>query len=1233
MLNPFEDEYKMNVDDDDEEYVIGVDDEYDMGFDDDEDEDYEDYPDGVELDSLDAIVVKISEYVEREKINPVQLRQILFEEKLRELAKARGLGFEDLILSSSPSDEGYNTLIVALYPSLEKYLNKAMNEKNRPILISLLNQALNELMEQGSEKVVEKEELESEPEVDMAVVNAIVNDVMKVYDRLYQPLFINKPMGVLTSQGILSVDKNGKPYLLKSDLSSLKLLYGAFEKFTKGYIKHKDTVYENLNSSFFNSHGDLVYSYCPVYHALNIFGFYEENGEMKQESNWIRFRMKLQQSVTRKIVGALKQVDKGFDLDTIEGSMKELLTNCIIIQDFDRTKVLAMTYRLGVEKLGIDMGAFPNMLVENQKTLLKSEVGELINGSFDNFNIGRVLYAYDADNYNKEILFSYKLFDKMAKSGVKPTTDNLIIGRKLNGEDFGINFSAQNNIVTSIIAGSGSGKGVVTLNILASLLASNAPVVYVDFKPDMAAMLWDLERELGVPIFAVDAKENRHKFGATPVRNPGYGLNAPQGFGFDESFWAIMPYLKTVQLACVAAALRSSDSSLMRDGKLYFIFDELQSMNAQFGEVVKAMEEFIKKNKKDESKADLIKYAEKFLMVFKDNLKSAVTDLLKTSGRNGLVGCIILGQSVNPDDWRFGDQTWKNSPLVRLMTDSNYRLSGAKHKSSKSSYSLDGIKYEGSKFIDDNVMGYFATHANFAPPSDGKAITVVKTYLTLNANDVEQAVPNGDLANPNPNTFVGGLLGNIADMSLRERIYREDLYNPDGTVNERVGFPGLIKAIMNNIHGGTLTEEQLNQDLRETLSRSYKVMMEILQRAGLGHYATLEDYLYDCSIDSIFTYGELKSGVLNANQAVNAEGSEDWLSGSEESVFPSSSVVSQQGALVGVENGLTDDDDDDFDYMPDENAPFTENTLGDTSQYKPEHILQSNQQHKPNVVQPTNIKPSHVQHNVPTNVENAPYISPSKQSGYDGVYDAQMDLPQNPFNLYGRSNRTMSVFNSIRMMSQYIMVEILKVVGDYNRVESFEVTNSGLVINNIAFRPRFSKEVIESMPFDIRQQVANGNIVELFHFENLLKFRNLVVLRIDNVRLAEGRVRREIGLSPSRSWDKLFKKFCSLQELYIGGTRIVDELSAKAYDDNGRGGYTLTETLRKAYNIPKTLFSNSVMERVWDSRPVRVTTGAVGWTLGVKAVTVAATMFGFWGLLFGAFAGYGAYREFKNRRR
>ena len=57
-----------------------------------------------------------------------------------------------------------------------------------------------------------------------------------------------------------------------------------------------------------------------------------------------------------------------------------------------------------------------------------------------------------------------------------------------------------------------------------------------------------------------------------------------------------------------------------------------------------------------------------------------------------------------------------------------------------------------------------------------------------------------------------------------------------------------------------------------------------------------------------------------------------------------------------------------------------------------------------------------------------------------------------------------------------------------------------------------------------------------------------------------------------------------------------------------------------------------MLEKVWDSRPVRIMANSLGWTFAIRASFLMASMFGPWGLVFGAFAMAGAYKEIKNNR-
>ena len=125
--------------------------------------------------------------------------------------------------------------------------------------------------------------------------------------------------------------------------------------------------------------------------------------------------------------------------------------------------------------------------------------------------------------------------------------------------------------------------------------------------------------------------------------------------------------------------------------------------------------------------------------------------------------------------------------------------------------------------------------------------------------------------------------------------------------------------------------------------------------------------------------------------------------------------------------------------------------------------------------------------------------------------------------------------------------------------------------------------------------------------------------------LAQGRARKEMGIGFRKRWSVLFKKFKRLQLIQVGQIKYFRENP----DTNEEQGF-----LDRFKNNPATTYSSGIgsgfMDKVWDSRPVRVLTGAMGWTVGVQATWLLASIMGPWGLLFGAFAMAGAMKEIKN---
>lgn len=107
-------------------------------------------------------------------------------------------------------------------------------------------------------------------------------------------------------------------------------------------------------------------------------------------------------------------------------------------------------------------------------------------------------YQYDVNPMlsQAEPLFGYTIQRQNQIRGTKSDWNRILIGEDMTGKELyaspNSDIKLQNNFTHNIIAGSRSGKGVMTMNILASAIAAGKPVFYLDRKPDMASMLYNL---------------------------------------------------------------------------------------------------------------------------------------------------------------------------------------------------------------------------------------------------------------------------------------------------------------------------------------------------------------------------------------------------------------------------------------------------------------------------------------------------------------------------------------------------------------------------------------------------------------------------------------------------------------------------------------------------------------------------------------------------------------------
>ena len=114
------------------------------------------------------------------------------------------------------------------------------------------------------------------------------------------------------------------------------------------------------------------------------------------------------------------------------------------------------------------------------------------------FQIFEYRHSFNSILSEAEPEFGYKAVELYKVRGIQMDWNNILLGKDIKGTPLFASESnpdaipMQSNTVHNMIAGSRSGKGVMTMNILASALAAGKPIFYLDRKPDMAVMFYEL---------------------------------------------------------------------------------------------------------------------------------------------------------------------------------------------------------------------------------------------------------------------------------------------------------------------------------------------------------------------------------------------------------------------------------------------------------------------------------------------------------------------------------------------------------------------------------------------------------------------------------------------------------------------------------------------------------------------------------------------------------------------
>ena len=106
-------------------------------------------------------------------------------------------------------------------------------------------------------------------------------------------------------------------------------------------------------------------------------------------------------------------------------------------------------------------------------------------------------YRYDKDPVvtGAEPIFSYQAVKAFKDMGMTVKWSSILFGEDRQGQSVveGESIHLHNSVVHNIYAGSRSGKGLMTMTLLAGAVASKKAVFYLDRKPDMVSMFYALD--------------------------------------------------------------------------------------------------------------------------------------------------------------------------------------------------------------------------------------------------------------------------------------------------------------------------------------------------------------------------------------------------------------------------------------------------------------------------------------------------------------------------------------------------------------------------------------------------------------------------------------------------------------------------------------------------------------------------------------------------------------------
>lgn len=677
---------------------------------------------------------------------------------------------------------------------------------------------------------------ETEEDIDTSSLPKIIPDVEELLQAICirnkavfeSCLQLDRPYGMLYDKGMLSYAiVDGKVMYRGGENRGGKSL---FERLYKAILKGSNTnincAKDLRNVPNYDNLSKLNVDYYPGYMFKYALGIVDN----KPYKAWGKFEKALKESL-RDRLRKFYASDEDFFFNNFNRIEAALCTTMLVLSYEAGTGI---KIRLSLPGVKLDLQNIEKSIREittfrNASITILSMAG--------NEDVIDIQILQDEDKYLNRPYWAYQAMKVKINNGEEISlSGGLPIGRKANGEivDFKLDPSAR--FMNFLAAGSGSGKGVMTLSIVAAAIGSGIPVMYVDFKPDMAEIFWKAEQQYGIKTFTYDAMGVNRR--GTPDERE-FNSSLPEYAQAElGQFTSVIFYMKAVQLMC-AMAQRRADVGY--EGQIMFVFDETQALQMQVKPLVNKLNDIRKKlTKAKQTDSELFVYCN-MLSDWLVNVDSNMSIYINTTGRKSATFTLFIAQSPDYSVWNDMQASLDGGGKIQLLSQVNsagtvFKMIGKGGTTSK--YGLGGkvdIPAKELQYVSNNR--FFGMYDG--KTTDGAKITIFKPFLTLNYDD------------PFEDCWVNGLGQSFGAGSLSDEEYIQNI------LTEHLGEEGYCNQY--GIHTGTgllgLTSMYCKGDMEKVkmgLQSGLEYANQFLIDTGLnGKYSNIDDYMFDLSFDGL----------------------------------------------------------------------------------------------------------------------------------------------------------------------------------------------------------------------------------------------------------------------------------------------------------------------------------------------------------------------------------------------